>query len=160
MSTIHVTSFIHAPVERTFDLSRSTSLHKAVLRTYRKGTLEGGSEGLMGLQDKVTFKLNFLGRQRELITKIDILDFPRMFVSTLVRGAFRSLKHEHYFKPVDNGTLLIDMLEYEPAFGAAGKLADSLMIRAFLKKYLEAKNRLIKQYAEGEKWRVVLPEKK
>ena len=42
MSTIHVTSFIHAPVERTFDLSRSTSLHKAVLRTYRKGALEGG----------------------------------------------------------------------------------------------------------------------
>ena len=52
------------------------------------------------------------------------------------------------------------MLEYEPAFGMAGKLADSMLIRTFLKKYLEAKNRLIKQYAEGEKWRVVLSEKK
>lgn len=160
MSTIHVTSFIHAPVERTFNLSRSTSLHKAVLRTYRKGVLEGGSEGLMEPGERVSFKLGFLGRQRELITKIDTLDFPKMFVSTLVKGSFRNLRHEHHFKPIENGTLLIDLLEYEPAFGAAGKLADSLLIRSFLKKYLVAKNRLIKQYAEGEKWKVVLPETK
>jgi ligand-binding SRPBCC domain-containing protein len=114
----------------------------------------------MGLQDKVSFRLNFLGRQRELVTRIDTLEFPRMFVSNLVRGSFKSFRHEHHFKPIDNGTLLIEVLEYEPAFGAAGRLADGMLIRSFLKKYLEAKNRMIKQYAEGEKWRVVLPEKK
>jgi ligand-binding SRPBCC domain-containing protein len=155
-----MTSLIHAPAERTFDLSRSTSLHKAVLRSYRRGSLEGGSEGLMGLKDKVSFRLHFLWKQRELVTQIETLDPPRMFVSNLIRGSFKSFRHEHHFKPIGNGTLLIDVLEYEPAFGIAGKLADSLLIRTFLKKYLEAKNHLIKQYAESEKWRVVLSEKK
>jgi ligand-binding SRPBCC domain-containing protein len=160
MSTIHVTSCIHAPVERVFNLSRSTSIHKAVLRSYKKGALESGGDGLMAAGEKIIFRLNFLGRGRELVTKIDVMEVPRMFVSTLVRGSFRSLRHEHHFKPIDNGTLLIDLLEYEPAFGAVGKMADGLLVRSFLKKYLEAKNRLIKQYAEGEKWKVVLPEKK
>ncbi|TDW99675.1 SRPBCC family protein [Dinghuibacter silviterrae] len=160
MSTIHVTSCIHAPVERIFNLSRSTSLHKAVLRSYKKGTLESRGEGLMNVGDKISFRLSYLGRQRELVTKIDVMEDPKMFVSTLVRGSFRNLRHEHHFKPIENGTLLIDLLEYEPAYGAAGKWADGLLIRSFLKKYLEAKNRLIKQYAEGEKWKVILPEKK
>jgi ligand-binding SRPBCC domain-containing protein len=132
-------------------------LHKALLRQYKDGTLDGGSEGLMGLEDKISFRLTFLGRTRELVTRIDALEFPDMFNSTLVRGTFKRLRHQHFFKPIENGTLLIDLLEYEPAFGAFGRLADNLVVRAFLRKYLDAKNRLIKQYAEGEKWRIVIP---
>lgn len=159
MSTIHVTSCIHAPAERTFDLSRSTSLHKAVLRSYKKGALETGADGLLSQDDKVGFKLQFLGRTRELVTKIESLEYPLQFVSTLVRGPFKGMTHEQHFKPIENGTLLIDLLEYEPAFGVFGKVADGTLIRSFLRKYLDAKNRLIKQYAEGEKWKVILPEK-
>lgn len=159
MSTIHVTSCIHAPAERIFNLSRSASLHKAVLRSYKKGSLETGADGLLSQDDKVGFKLQFLGRTRELVTRIESLEYPLQFVSTLVRGPFKELTHEQHFKPIGNGTLLIDLLDYEPAFGAIGRLADKIMIRSFLRKYLDAKNRLIKQYAEGEKWKVILPEK-
>lgn len=134
-------------------------MHKAVLRKYKKGALETGADSLLKQDDKVGFKLQFLGRTRELVTRIENLEFPKHFVSTLVRGPFKTLTHEQHFKPIDNGTLLIDVLEYEPAFGSMGKLADRAMIRSFLKKYLDAKNRLIQQYAEGEKWKVILPEK-
>jgi ligand-binding SRPBCC domain-containing protein len=96
-----------------------------------------------------------MGRQRVLVTRIESLDMPLMFASTLVKGSFKSLRHEHHFKSIQNGSLVIDLLEYEPAFGALGRLADKMLIRPFLRKYLEAKNRVIKQYAEGEKWKVL-----
>jgi ligand-binding SRPBCC domain-containing protein len=155
MPKIHLTSHVNAPIERVFQLARSTSLHKAVLRGFKGGKLEGGSEGIMGVGDKVTFSLRFMGRQRVLVTRIESLDMPLMFASTLVKGSFKSLRHEHHFKSIQNGSLVIDLLEYEPAFGALGRLADKMLIRPFLRKYLEAKNRVIKQYAEGEKWKVL-----
>jgi ligand-binding SRPBCC domain-containing protein len=158
MPIIHLTSCIHAPVDRVFNLSRSISLHKAVIRKYDHGNIDGGgSEGLMKQGDKIRFQLKLMGARRALVTQMEHLDFPKEFSSALVSGPFKSLHHQHHFKSIDNGTLLIDLLEYEPAFGLAGKMADAMIIRSFLKKYLEAKNKLIKQYAEGEKWKVVIP---
>jgi len=159
MPTIHLTSFVHAPADRVFDLARSTSVHKALLRSYKHGKVEGGTEGFIGLKDKISFSLRFLGKQRDVTTRIDFLDYPHSFKSTLVKGPFASMTHEHYFKSIQNGTLLIDVLEYRLSFGAAGRMADRLLVQSFLKKYLEAKNRFIKQYAEGEKWKVVISTK-
>lgn len=160
MPIIHLTSCIHAPIDRVFNLSRSTSLHKAVIRKYDGGNLDGGSEGLMKQGDKIRFQLKLMGAKRTLITRMEHLEFPEAFDSILISGPFKRLHHQHHFKSITNGTLLIDLLEYEPAFGMAGKMADTMIIRPFLKKYLEAKNKLIKQYAEGEKWKVVIPAEK
>jgi ligand-binding SRPBCC domain-containing protein len=161
MPTIHLTSCILAPIDRVFNLSRSTSLHKAVIRKYDGGNLDGGgAEGLMKQGDKIRFQLKLMGAKRTLVTQMEHLEFPAVFNSSLVSGPFKSLHHEHHFKSIANGTLLIDLLEYEPAFGLAGRMADTMIIRSFLKKYLEAKNKLIKQYAEGEKWKVVIPSEK
>lgn len=155
MPTIHLTSHVNAPVERVFQLSRSTSLHKAVARGYKKGRVDGGTEGILETGDKITFSLPFLGRQRVLVSRIERMEAPTMFVSSQVKGPFRAIRHEHHFMPIQNGTLLIDLLEYEPGYGPAGKMADRYLIRPFLKKYLDAKNRVIKQYAESEKWKVL-----
>jgi ligand-binding SRPBCC domain-containing protein len=159
MSQIHLTTYIHAPADRVFDLSRSTGVHKALLRTYRNGSLEGATEGFIGSGDKITFGLTFMGRQRVLVTRIESFDPPREFTSVLVkgRGSLASMRHEQHFKPIENGMLLIDLLAYEPAYGFAGRLADKLLVKKFLKKYLESKNLLIKQYAESDKWRAIAP---
>jgi ligand-binding SRPBCC domain-containing protein len=159
MPTIHLTTHINAPVDRVFDLSRSTSLHRALIRTYKMGELEGGSEGLMAWKDKISFSLKYLGRLRKLVTVIVAFDSPRSFRSQAVNGPFQSLEHTHHFKPTGNGTLLIDILEYKPGYGLAGKLADHWIVKPFLIKYLHAKNRLIKQYGESEKWKIVIPPK-
>lgn len=161
MSQIHLTTCIHAPADRVFDLSLSTSVHKAVLRSYRNGRLESATEGAIGLQDKITFSLNFLGRRRVLTTRIESMERAREITSLLAKGegSFLSMRHDQYFRQIQNGMLLIDLLEYEPAYGSIGRLADKLLVKKFLKKYLESKNRLIKQYAEGDKWKVVLSPK-
>lgn len=55
---------------------------------------------------------------------------PRGFVDEQVEGPFATWVHEHRFEPVDGGrTRMLDRITYAPPFGAAGALADSLLIR-------------------------------
>lgn len=156
MPLIHATSVIHAPMDRVFDLARSVGLHKAVMRKYRDGKVEGGTNGFMEVGDVVRWSRHYLGRDRTVEVKIRSMDSPKAFGSILVRGSFASLRHEHFFKPIQNGTLLIDLLEYTPAFGVIGRWMDRRFFQPMLRKHLEKKNQVIKQYAESDQWKVVI----
>jgi ligand-binding SRPBCC domain-containing protein len=74
----------------------------------------------------------------------------------MVNGDFKSLRHEHHFKRIDNGTLLIDIFTYEAPYGTLGKLADRLFLARYMKALLETRNKTIKEYAESEKWKFIL----
>jgi len=73
-----------------------------------------------------------------------------------VDGDFKSIRHEHHFKRIDNGTLLIDLFHFETPYGGLGRLCNSLFLTNYMKKLLEIRNQAIKEYAESEKWRFIL----
>jgi ligand-binding SRPBCC domain-containing protein len=81
---------------------------------------------------------------------------PLSFTDEMVDGDFRSMKHEHHFKRIDNGTLLIDLFHFETPYGAIGKLVNQLYLTRYMKKLLETRNQHIKEYAESEKWKFLL----
>ena len=66
------------------------------------------------------------------------------------------MKHVHHFKPCDNGTIMIDLLEFEPPYGSVGQLFGKLFLTRYLKNLLEQKNNVLKEFAESEKWRKFL----
>jgi ligand-binding SRPBCC domain-containing protein len=66
------------------------------------------------------------------------------------------MKHEHHFKRIDNGTLLIDLFYFETPYGAIGKLVNQLYLTHYMRKLLETRNQNIKDYAESEKWKFLL----
>lgn len=67
------------------------------------------------------------------------------------------MRHEHYFQP--NGTLTImrDVFAYKPPLGYLGKLADALVLKQYLRKFLQERCNVVKQYAESGAWRELLP---
>jgi ligand-binding SRPBCC domain-containing protein len=81
---------------------------------------------------------------------------PLSFADEMVEGDFKSLRHEHHFKRIDNGTLLIDIFTYESPYGSLGRLADRLFLTRYMKSLLELRNKTIKEYAETEKWKFIL----
>ena len=84
------------------------------------------------------------------------MDPPLSFADEMVEGDFKSLRHEHHFKRIDNGTLLIDLFHFEAPYGGLGRLANKLFLTRYLKKLLETRNQVIKEYAETEKWKFIL----
>ena len=152
MPFIHITTFITAPIERVFDLSRSIDLHKTSMKDYKESIIDGKMSGLLNLDESVTWTAKHLLKQRVLRLKITKLKRPEYFVDEQDEGDFRMLKHEHYFKPVENGTIMIDQIHYETPDGLFGRLVNKFYLEDYMKKLLLHRNKMIKQVAEGNLW--------
>lgn len=156
MPTIHLTTFVAAPAERVFDLARSIDLHRKSMAHTHEEAIAGTTSGLINLDETVTWRAKHLGKTRILKSKITAMSSPLSFTDEMVSGDFKSIRHEHHFKRIDNGTLLIDLFHFESPYGGLGRLVNRLFLTNYMKKLLEMRNQSIKEYAESEKWKFIL----
>jgi ligand-binding SRPBCC domain-containing protein len=156
MPFIHLTTFIAAPLERVFDLSRHVSVHKHSMKKYREKVLHTVSTGLLELNDEVKWQARHLFKERELKVKISALKRSEYFKDEQVAGDFKMMKHEHYFKPVQNGTLMIDQFYFDVPFGIIGRLLNKYYLENYMRRLLCERNAVIKQIAESNQWKQYL----
>jgi len=156
MPTIHLTTFIAAPAEVVFDLSRNIELHKESMASFKEEAVAGTRFGLMEKDDTVTWKAKHLLKNRLMRVKITEMKKNEMFVDEQAEGDFKMMKHEHHFKPCDNGTILIDLFHFEAPYGVIGQWVNSLYLVKYMKRLLEQRNRTIKEFAESGKWKRLL----
>jgi len=155
MPFIHLTTFIAAPQERVFDLSRSVALHKASMKDHNERIVDGTMSGLMNLNDTVTWTAKHLFKQRRLKIRISKIQRPEYFTDEQEAGDFKLMKHEHYFKPIENGTIMIDQFHFETV-GLMGKLVTKFYLEKYLTQLLKQRNKMIKEVAEGNMWKQYL----
>jgi ligand-binding SRPBCC domain-containing protein len=156
MPMIHLTTFIAAPQERVFDLSRSVELHKYSMSHHREKIVDGIMSGLMNPGDTITWKAKHLFKERTLTVKLTKLQRPHFFADEQVQGDFAFMKHEHYFKPAENGTFLIDQFHFESPKGIIGRVVDRFYLTKYMTRLLEERNNVIKKVAEGNLWKQYL----
>jgi len=156
MPTIHLTTFIAAPPDRVFDLSRSIELHKESMNKHKEEAVAGTRFGLIEKDETVTWRAKHLFKTRILRSKITDMKRPQLFIDEQVQGDFKRMKHEHHFKPCDNGTIMIDLFEFDSPYGSIGKTFNRLYLTRYLRKLLEHRNNLIKEFAESDKWKKLL----
>lgn len=156
MPTIHITTLIHAPMDRVFDLSRSITLHKRSMLHLQEEAIKGRTNGLIELDETVTWRAKHLGKVRILTTRITEMRHKEYFCDEMVEGDFTYMKHEHHFKEIGNGTVAIDIMEFGTPYGKLGKLIERFYLHRYMTRLLKIRNEVIKEYAESEKWRVIL----
>lgn len=156
MPSIHLTTFIAAPAERIFDLSRSINLHKISTASTGEEAIAGVTSGLINKDETVTWQAKHLFKKRIFTSKIVAMELKTFFCDEMIKGDFKSFRHEHHFKPVENGTIMIDLLEFESPYGALGRFVNKYYLKRYIEKFLEKRNNVIKEYAETEKWKVIL----
>ena len=110
MPTIHLTTFIAAPVNVVFDLSRHIGMHKESMASYKEEAVAGTRFGLIEKEETVTWKAKHLFKNRILRVKITEMVKPQMFTDEKLQGDFREKKHKHHFKPCANGNILIKLI--------------------------------------------------
>ena len=74
----------------------------------------------------------------------------------MVSGAFSGFKHEHHFAELNDGTLMTDIFDYKSPFGVLGSLADKIILKKYMTDLLAERNRIIKEFAESDKWKQIL----
>jgi ligand-binding SRPBCC domain-containing protein len=156
MKRIHLTTFINAPILRVFDLSRSISLHKLSMQQNKENAISGITSGLIKLGESVTWEAIHFGKKRIMVMKITEMDSPSSFVEEQTIGDLKTFKHQHFFKPVENGTILIDYIDYQTPFGIVGLILEKLFIDNYIINLIEHKNEFIKKYAETDLWKALI----
>ena len=81
---------------------------------------------------------------------------PNSFLDEMIKGDFKSFRHQHHFKKTNNGTIMIDLLEFETPYGVLGKLINRLFLKNYIEKLLVKRNQLIREYSETTKWKAIL----
>lgn len=156
MPFLHLTTFISASPDRVFDLSRSVDVHRDSMKSYDEKIINGTTKGLMNLNDTVTWTAKHFFKTRTLQVKLTQYQKPESFTDEQIRGDFRMMKHEHFFKPIENGTLLIDQFHYEIPHGIFGKLVNKIYLEKHITRLLNERNAVIKKLAEGDGWKQYL----
>ena len=139
-----------------FDLIRSIDFHKISTEKSKEEAIAGKTSGLISLNETVTWRAKHLGFTQELTSIITDFDAPFFFADEMLKGIFKSFRHEHYLKQFDERIIVKDIFEYESPFGFLGKIADFLFIKRYMQIFLMERNTMIKEYAESGKWKEVL----
>jgi len=156
MPNIHLTTFIAAPLERVFDLARSIDLHKKSMAQSGEQVVGGTRMGLIEMGETVTWKARHLMKTRILKVRITEMTRPVSFVDEMVEGDFKSFRHQHHFKQIENGIFMIDIVDFESPYGKIGQLLNSIYLTKYLRTLLETRNQFIRNFAESSKWRDLL----
>ena len=158
MPVIKIQTIINADKKIVFDLSRSIDLHKISIKQTNEEAIAGITTGLIGKGESVTWKARHFGIYQKLSSKITEFRQPDYFVDEMEKGIFKRFKHEHIFEDYMGKTLMTDVFDYESPLWILGKIADILFLKNYMKRLLEKRNEVIKEFAESGKWKEVLLE--
>jgi ligand-binding SRPBCC domain-containing protein len=156
MSRIVIITEIRAPIERVFDLARSVDLHVRSAGDSGETAVAGVTTGLLEPGDEVTWRGKHFGVWQNLTSQITAYSRPDYFHDRMVRGAFRDLWHEHFFSEQGTRTIMRDVFDFTAPFGFLGEAADRFLLRPHLKRFILARNQVIKKTAESDDWKFYL----
>ncbi len=149
MPLIQLETFIRAPIELCFDLSRNVDVHMASTSITNERAVAGVTSGMMQLGDEVTWEATHLCVRQRLTSRITEFDRPRLFVDEMQCGAFKHLRHQHLFDEQKGGTLMIDALDFASPLGILGHFVDWIFLDNYMKHFLVIHNDYIKNLAEN-----------
>ena len=156
MPLIHLTTFIAATIEQVFDLARSIDLHQVSMAASTEKAVAGKTSGLINENETVTWEAKHFFKKRQFTSKITSMKKPDQFVDEMIKGDFKFYRHEHHFKVIGNGTIMIDLVEFETPYGSLGRLVNRFYMIAYMEKLIKERNNTIKEYAESEKGKTIL----
>jgi ligand-binding SRPBCC domain-containing protein len=148
-------TIIRAPIERCFDLARSIDVHIAgAAKSQETAVGKEGISGLMDLGQRVTWRAKHLGFMQELTSEITAMNRPTYFQDRMIRGVFRWMEHDHFFRPISPGeTAMTDVFWFAAPFGILGRLAEVVVLRRHMQAFLKKRNAALRSIAESAEWR-------
>ncbi|MDR3700767.1 MAG: SRPBCC family protein [Candidatus Sulfopaludibacter sp.] len=157
--TLEEHTLIHAPVGRCFDLARSVEVHLAGNVHWGEEAIAtaGVTSGLMGMGQRVTFRARHFALRHRLTSEITAFDPPAYFQDTMIDGPFRSMQHDHFFRPLPGGqTEMRDLFRFAAPLPVLGRLAE-ILLRRYMRALLRERNAVVRQIAESDEWQRYLP---
>lgn len=150
MPRIEIVTEIAASPARCFDCARDLDLHVTSMAHTGERAVAGRTSGLIGPHEEVTWRGRHFGLVLEHSSRITAFDPPRHFRDEMIRGRFKTFRHDHFFAAAAGGTRMTDVLEFASPCGWLGRMVDALVLTKYLERLLRQRNAVVKQAAEAE----------
>ena len=157
MSIIVLETLIKAKPAVCYYLSLNVDLHQRSTSKTGEHVVGGVRKGIMKVGETVTWKAKHFGIWQTLTTKIISENRFDYFADEMMQGAFKSMKHEHYFRETELGTLMKDIFTFESPLGFLGTFFNFLVLKNYMTGFLLERNQLIKEIAESDEWKAFVP---
>lgn len=149
MTTIHLSTKIKAPLETVFNNSRNITFHTESASKTKEKVIAGLTSGLIELNETVTWQGKHFGLKLQHQSKITQMQFPNNFTDEMVKGCFKSFKHEHTFTFKNGITIMEEKLIYATPYGIFGKIFDKIVLKKHLTNFLLGRNKSLKNLSEN-----------
>lgn len=150
MTTILLITKINAPIQTIFDLARNIDIHQQSTAQSNEKAIAGKTSGLIELGETVTFRGKHFGFNLKHQSEITEMETPNYFEDEMIKGHFKSFRHEHTFVTQNSVTVMVDYLQYKVPFGIFGKLFNKLLLKKHLENFLLKRNEMLKVLAEKQ----------
>jgi ligand-binding SRPBCC domain-containing protein len=140
---------INAPIGIVFDAERNISLHESTQHGRGEKAVDGVTAGLIELGQEVEWEANHFGIRQRLRVRITQMEKPFYFRDDMIKGAFKTMVHEHFFSEDNpNKTTKRDVFCFSAPFGILGYFAERLFLRSYMTRFLKTKNQELKRLIE------------
>ncbi|WP_229675600.1 SRPBCC family protein [Saccharibacillus kuerlensis] len=142
---------IRAPIGICFDAARNIGLHPQTVwpSTRERALPSGRTEGLIEKGETVVFEAIHFGVRQQLVSVVEEMDKPHVFVDRMHKGAFRHMMHRHEFEETAEGTLVRDILEFGSPLGPIGQVFDALVLKRYMRSFILYRQRKMKNLIEN-----------
>ena len=142
---------VNAPINVVFDAERNISLHKATQKARGEIAVDGVTSGLIELGQEVEWEAVHFGIRQRLRVRITKMEKPIHFRDEMIKGAFKTMSHDHYFIEIaPDRTLKRDVFCFSAPMGLCGQMAEVIFLRSYMMRFLKAKNRDFKTIVESQ----------
>ena len=153
METIVIETWIRGSLQACFDAARDLDLHQKSVPGSDEKAVAGRLSGLIEMGEEVTWRGRHFGVRQHFTSKITAFDAPAHFRDSMMRGAFKSYDHDHYFVPRDGGTVMRDVVVFSAPLGILGRIAERLFLRRYLERLLVQRAAILKESIERSAYR-------
>ncbi len=84
-----------------------------------------------------------LGIKTTWVTEITQLEENRYFIDEQRMGPYKIWHHQHFIEPSGTGTLMTDIISYQPPFGFLGALANRIIIKRKLNQIFDYRAKVL-----------------
>jgi ligand-binding SRPBCC domain-containing protein len=151
VAIINLETYIQAPPGVCYALKLDVQLHVSSTQQTQERTVAGRTSGRLELGELITWDARHLGVRQRLTVQVTAAEPPWHFRDEMRRGAFRSMSHDHYFEPLEQGqaTLMRDVFAFESPAGVVDQWFDRFFLQGYMTRFLQARNATLKQQAEA-----------
>jgi ligand-binding SRPBCC domain-containing protein len=148
MTTIYLVTELKADIRKCFDAARDIDIHKLSTKQTNEIAIAGRTSGLCELGDTITWEATHFGIRQQLSVEITKFNRPYFFEDRMLKGAFKSMQHEHHFEEKDGKTIMTDKFQYEVPYSIVGKIFNSIILKRYMTTFLIIRNQFIKSVVE------------